>query len=361
MSMPRNQTRAAPWARRATGVLVAAALAGAVTAASAQEGAFRSGEQVSLYIGYEAGSSYDIYARLVADHISRFLPGNPVIIPKNLEGAGSMRVMNYLYEVAPRDGTAWGAPSRDVPFEPLLYGKASKAAFKDPLEMKWFGSLNTEIGVAAVWHTTGVKTWAEAKGKPIIVAMASANGGISARAVNKLLHANFQQVCCYGADSNQNLAMERGEVEGRIGWSWSSVKATKPDWLRDKKINLLMQIGLQKNPDIPGDVPLILDLAESPQDKAALKIIFSGLSMGRPFVMPPGVPPARLALVREGFMKMVKDPEFLAAAQKHKLEINDPKSGEEIERILKDAYTSPEDVIASARETIEFGEIKMVK
>jgi tripartite-type tricarboxylate transporter receptor subunit TctC len=359
--MSMNERPASRWLRMATAGLVGAVLAGAVTDATAQEGGFRPGEQISLYIGYEAGSSYDLYARLVADHISRFLPGNPTIIPKNMEGAGSMRAMNYLYEVAPRDGTAWGAPSRDVPFEPLLYGKASKSAVKDPLEMNWIGSLNTEIGVAAVWHTTGVKTWAEAKSKPIIVAMASANGGISARAVNNLLHAKFQQVCCYGADSNQNLAMERGEVEGRIGWSWSSLKATKPEWLRDKKINLLMQIGLQKNPDIPADVPLILDLAESEKDKAALKVIFSGLSLGRPFVMPPGVPAARVAVVREAFTKMVKDPTFLAAADKSKLEINDPKSGEEVARLLKEAYTSPEEVIAAVRQTIEFGEIKMVK
>jgi tripartite-type tricarboxylate transporter receptor subunit TctC len=328
--------------------------------ASARAEDFYKGKSIDFLIGYPAGTGYDIYARLMADNIVRFIPGNPNVVPRNMPGAGSMRVTNYLYQVAKKDGTVWGAVNRDIPTEPLLYGKESKAAFKNPLELGWIGSMTTEIGVAAVWHTTGIKTWEEARNKPIIVAMASSHGGVSARAINSLLGANFKQVCCYGGDNNQNLAMERGEVEGRIGWSWSSLKATSMDWLKEGKITLLMQVGLQKNPEIPGDIPLVVDLAKSEKDKAALKVIFFAQSIGRPYLMPEGVPPDRLKIVRDAFKQMVKDPVFLAHAAKSHIEIDDPKSGEEVEELIKDIYATPDDVVAAARKAIKSGEFKVL-
>lgn len=337
---------------------LAAGLAGA---AVAQQPDFYTGKTANLYIGYGAGSTYDQYARLLADHIGRFIPGKPSILARNMPGAGSMRAANFVYKAAPKDGTAWGAPSRAIVTEPLLYGEKSKAAFKDPLEFNWIGSLNTEVGVAAVWHTAGVRTWAEARGKPIIVAMSSSHGGISARAVNSLLHANFQQVCCYGGGNNQNLAMERGEVQARIGWSWSSLRATQMDWLKSGKIHLLMQIGLTKHPEIPGDVPLVLDLAPSEKDKQALRIIFANQSMGRPYMMPPGVPKERVAIVREAFARMVKDAAFVAEAERHKLEINDPQSGRAMTELLREVYAAPADAVAAARAAITSGEIKIVR
>ncbi len=339
--------------------LAAAAMASGISfGALAQDHA---GKTVSVYIGYGPGSSYDKYARLLVDHIGRFLPGSPKMLARNMPGAGGMRVTNYIFKAAPKDGTAWGAPSRAIATEPLLYGDKSKAAFKNPLELNWIGSLNTEVGVAAVWHTTGVKTWEEARTKPIIVAMSSSHGGIAARAVNSLLKANFQQVCCYGGGNNQNLAMERGEVEARIGWSWSSLKTTKMEWLKEGKIRLLMQIGLQKNADIPGNVPLVMDLAPTETDKKALKIIFSSQSMGRPFIMPPGVPVDRVAAAQSAFMKMVANPAFLAQAKKHRLDIDDPISGKAIASLLHDVYASPVDAVAAARVAIKSGEIKIVR
>lgn len=342
-----------------------AAAAGVVgvlgSAAPARAQDFYAGKTVNLYIGYEAASTYNTYARVLANHIGRFIPGNPNILSRNMPGAGGMRAINYVHQAAPKDGTAWAAPSRSVAMEPLLYGAESRAAYKTPLEMNWIGSLNTEVGVAAVWHTTGVKTWEEARDKPIIVAMASAHGGISARVVNALLGAKFQQVCCYGGGANQDLAMERGEVEARIGWSWSSLKSSRMDWLQSGKIRLLMQIGLQKNPDIPAEVPLVLDLARTATDKSALKIIFADQSMGRPYVMPPGVPKDRVEIARAAFMKMAKDKAFLAEAAKFNLEINDPKSGREVEEILKEAYGAAPEAVAAARKAIKSGEIKIVR
>jgi len=327
--------------------------------ASAQQADFFAGKTIDLYIGYEAGAGYDIYARLMAEHIGRFIPGNPSIISRNMPGAASMRVMAYLQQAAKRDGTAWGAVDRNVAVEPLLYGADSKAPFKTALEFPWIGSLNTEIGVAAVWHTTGIKSWEDTLRRPTIVAMAGAQGGLGARVLNSILGTQFQQVCCYSSDANQNLAMERGEVEGRVGASWSTFKTSAAQWLENGQVKLLMQVGLEKNPEIPADVPLVMDLAKSDKDRAAMKIVFSNQSMGRPFVLPPGVPAAQIAEVRKGFGAMVKDATFLADAGKRRLEINNPKTGEEIEAILKDVYSAPEEAIDAARLSIKQGEYKM--
>ncbi|MFN4281368.1 MAG: Bug family tripartite tricarboxylate transporter substrate binding protein [Alphaproteobacteria bacterium] len=330
----------------------------AATPAAAQD-QFFAGKTVDFYIGYEAGAGYDIYARLFGEHIVRFLPGNPTVIPRNMPGAASMRAMTYLHQAGKKDGTAWGAIDRNVAVEPLLYGADSKAPFKDPLEFNWIGSLNTEIGVAAVWHTTGIKSWEDTLRRPTIVAMAGAQGGIGARVLNSLLDTKFQQVCCYGSDGNQNLAMERGEVEGRVGASWSTFKVSAAKWLETGQVKLIMQVGLEKNPDIPGDVPLVMDLARNDKERAAMKIVFSNQSMGRPYVMPPGVPAARVAEVRRAFNAMIKDPAFLADAEKRRLEINNPKTGEQIDEILRDVYSSPEEAITAARLSIKQGEYKM--
>ncbi len=338
---------------------MAGIMAGWGSPAAAQDGNFYAGKAIDLYVGYDAGSTYDLYARLLGEHVNRFIAGKPNVIVRNMTGASSMRAMTYIQQVANKDGTAWGAIDRNVPVEPILYGSDSIAPFKNPSEFRWIGSLNTEVGVAAVWHTTGVKSWEETLSRPTIVGMAGAQGGIGARVLNSILDTKFQQVCCYGSDANQNLALERGEIEGRIGWSWSSLKFTSMEWLQSGKIALLMQIGLQKNAEIPDSVPLIMDLAKSDKDKAALKIIFANQSLGRPFVMPPGTPAARVAEVQRAFDAMTKDPEFLADAAKRKLEITDPKSGVEIEALLKDIYASSDESIALARHAIKSGSYKV--
>lgn len=330
--------------------------AGMASTVSAKD--FFAGKQIEVLIGNDAGTAYDLYARVMTDNIGRFIPGNPTMIPRNMPGASGLRVMNYLRQASAKDGTVWGTINRNLATETLLFPDQTKAVFKSPLEFRWIGSLNTEVGVAAVWHSTGIKSWEETLTRPTIVAMASSQGGAGARVLNSILGTKFEQVCCYGGDANQNLAIERGEVEGRVGWSWSSLWATKSDWLESGKIRLLMQVGLEKNRQIPGDVPLVLDLVKNERDKQALKIIFADQSIGRPVLMPAGVPDERVAEIQRAFMEMVKDPQFLAAAEKRHLEINDPKSGEEIESLLKDVYSSPEDIVAVARKALAEGEYK---
>ncbi|NDA46207.1 MAG: hypothetical protein EBY21_02810 [Alphaproteobacteria bacterium] len=331
----------------------------ALTHASAQQGDFYAGKTIDLFIGYEGGAGYDIYARLLGEHMGRFLPGHPTILPRNMPGAASMRVMTYLQQVAKKDGTAWGAVDRNVAVEPLLYGENSVAPFKTPLDYPWIGSLTTEIGIAAVWHTTGITSWKDTLNRPTIVAMAGPQGGIGARVLNSILGTQFRQVCCYGSDANQNLAMERGEVEGRVGASWSTFKTASGHWISGGQVRLIMQVGLEKSPDIPSEIPLVMDLTQTEKDRDALKIVFANQSLGRPFLLPPGTPPERVAEIRKAFSAMIKDPEFLADAAKRKLEIESPKSGSEIEAILKEVYSATPEAIALARRSIKDGEFKM--
>lgn len=332
---------------------------GLAAPAAAKDADFFAGKTIEVLIGNSAGASYDIYARVMTDNIGRFIPGHPNFVPRNMPGAAGLRVMNNLYQVAPKDGTVWGTINRNVATETLLFPEDSKAVFKNPLEFNWIGSLNTEVGVAVVLSSTGIKSWEDTLTRPTIVAMASSQGGAGARVLNAILGTKFEQVCCYGGDSNQNLAMERGEVEGRVGWSWSSLRATKMDWLKSGKIKILMQVGLQKDPEIPGDVPLVLDLVKNEKDKQALRVIFADESIGRPVLMPPKVPADRIAIIRRAFMEMVKDPQFLAAAEKRHLEVNDPKSGEEVEDLLKEVYAAPKDIVAIAQKALDKGEYKV--
>lgn len=333
--------------------------AGMTTTASAKDADFFAGKQIDVLVGNDPGTAYDLYARVMTDNIGRFIPGHPTFIARNTPGASGLRAMNQLYQASPKDGTVWGTVNRNVTTETLLFPEKTRAMFKSPLEFSWIGSLNTEVGVAAVLSSTGIKSWEDTLTRPVIVAMASSQGGAGARVLNAVLGTKFEQVCCYGGDAHQNLAMERGEVEGRVGWSWSSLRATKMDWLQSGKIRILMQVGLEKNREIPGDAPLALDLVKREQDKQALKIIFADQSVGRPVFMPPKVPEDRVAVIRRAFMEMVKDPKFLAEAEKRHLEINDPKSGEEVEAILKDVYASPKDIVAVAQKALEKGEFKM--
>lgn len=346
-------------ARRALLICAVAAVMATPQQAAAQSSEFFAGKTVDLYIGYDAGASYDLYARLLARHIVPFLPGKPTIVPRNMPGAAGMVAMNYLHDIAKKDGTAWAAIDRTIATEPLLYGSDSKAAFKTAVDFNWIGSLNTEIGVAAVWHTTGVTNWEQTRERSVVVAMAGAQGGVGARALNSFLGTQFKQVCCYGSDANQNLAMARGEVEGRVGWSWSSLKATQMDWLKSGQIKIIMQVGLQKNAEIPGDPPLVIDLAPTEMARKALTIIFANQSMGRPFVMPPKVPVERVAEVRRAFAAMIKDSGFLADAKQQNLEITDPKGGEEIQQLLVDLYNAPPDAVAAAQAAMKGGEAKV--
>ncbi len=296
---------------------------------------FYKGKNVEIYIGYSVGGGYDVYARLIARFIGKHIPGNPNVIPKNMEGAGSLRLANWIYNAGPKDGTVFGTIARGGAFDPLF---GVKAAQFDATKFNWIGSANDEVSVCVAWHTTGITKIEELMTKELVVGGTgpSADTDQFPRIANGVLGTKFKIVSGYPGGNDISLAMERGEVFGRCGWSWSSVIATQKAWLDQKKINILVQLSLAKHEDLP-NVPLILDLAKTPEQKQILTLVFARQALGRPYLAPPGVPQDRVDALRKAFMDTMKDKEFLAEAEKMKLEIT-PISGENVQKLVEDAY-----------------------
>jgi tripartite-type tricarboxylate transporter receptor subunit TctC len=320
-------------------------------AAPAQSPAeFYKGKNVDLYIGYSVGGGYDVYARMVARHMGKHIPGNPTLVPKNMEGAGSLRLVNWLYNVAPKDGSVFATIGRGTAFNPIL--GIPGAQFEGP-KFTWIGSANDEVSVCATWHTTGVTKFDELMTKEIAVGGTGASDDTVQfpRVLNGVLGTKMKIVSGYPGGNDAVLAMERGEVHGRCGWSWSSVMATHKNWLDEKKINILLQLALQKHPDLP-NVPLVTDLAKTDEQKQILRLIFARQVMGRPFVAPPGIPQDRAEALRKAFMDTMKDKEFLAEAEKAGLEIT-PVPGEQIQKLVQDVYNTPPEIAKKAAEIIK--------
>jgi tripartite-type tricarboxylate transporter receptor subunit TctC len=331
---------------RIAAVILAMALPGPAHAAGVED--FYKGRTISLIIGYSAGSGYDLYARLLARFIGRHIPGHPAVIAQNMPGAGSLKTANYVYGVAPKDGSVIASIGRSAPIEPLL----GDAQF-DGRNFTWLGSIASNSSLCATWHTTAIKTWQDALSKPF----ALAGEGLGSdpdnfvRILKNLFHAKVRIVSGYPGGTEMNLAIERGEVDGRCGWSWDSIKSTRPDWLRDRKINLLAVFSLQKAADIPAEVALVGDLADSDEKRQILRVHLAGQALGRPFFTSPGVPQDRKAALRSAFDATMKDPDFVAEIAKAKLEVN-PTSGAEIDRLLAEIYATPKDVIERAKQAV---------
>ena len=324
------------------GVGIAAAPAAAQPATD-----FYKGRTIELYIGYSAGGGYDVYARLLARHMGRHIPGNPNIVPKNMEGAGSLRAVNWLYNIGPKDGTAFATFGRGAPFDPLL---GVKAAQFDGTRFSWVGSMNDEVSVCVGWKGSGVTSVADLLTKELVVGGTgpSADTDQFPKVMNGALGTKMKVISGYPGGNDINLAMQRGEVKGRCGWSWSSVIATHGDWYRNKDITVLLQLALHKHADLP-DVPLVMDLAKTEEQTKILKLVFVRQALGRPFAAPPGVPADRLAILRKAFMDTMVDKEFLVEADKAQLEIT-PVAGEEIQRLVKEAYDVTPQI---AKKTVE--------
>jgi tripartite-type tricarboxylate transporter receptor subunit TctC len=333
-------------------MLAAAALAMALLSPAAADSVadFYKGKTVELYIGYSAGGGYDVYARLLARHIGKHIPGNPTIVPKNMTGAGSLKLANWLYNVAPKDGTVFGMIGRGTGFDPLFGIKG--AQFKGT-QFNWIGSANDEVSICVSWHTSDVKTFDDLLTKELIVGGtgASADTDQFPKIMNAVLGTRMRIITGYPGGNDVGLAMERGEVKGRCGWSWSSVKATHQPWLDEKKINVLVQLALHKHPDL-SNVPLVVDLAKSEADKRTMRLLFARQSLGRPFLAPPGVPAERIAALRKAFMDAMNDKELLADAERSKLEIT-PVSGEEIQKLVEEVYDTPAAITKRAAELLK--------
>ncbi|HUI96479.1 MAG TPA: hypothetical protein VLX44_12050 [Xanthobacteraceae bacterium] len=333
------------------GTLVRAAPALAILLATTAAGYadpvadFYRGRTVEVYVGYSTGGGYDIYARMLARHMGEFIPGNPTLVPKNMEGAGSLRLANWLANAAPRDGSVFGTIGRGTSFDPVLGQPGAQFTASD---FSWLGSMNQEVSICASWFDSGIATFDDLKSKELLVGAVSNNDdtGQFARVMNAVLGTKMKIVAGYPGGNDVVLAMERGEVKGRCGWSWSSVVAARPSWVRDKKINVLVQLALAKHPDLP-DVPLVTDLAGSAEQRQILRMIFARQVMGRPFLAPPGVPADRVAALRKAFMETMADKDFLADSAKAKLEIN-PVPGEQVEALVKEIDATPPDIAKQA-------------
>jgi tripartite-type tricarboxylate transporter receptor subunit TctC len=310
---------------------------------------FYKGRNVDLYIGYSAGGAYDLYARVIARHLGKHIPGNPTIVPRNMEGAGSLRLTNWLYNVAPKDGTAIGTIGRGTAFDPLL---GSRGAQFQADKFTWIGSANNEVSICVAWKTSGITKLEDTLTKELIVGGTgqAADTDQFPRILNGVLGTKFKIVTGYPGGNDVTLALERGEVKGRCGWSWSSVLATQKRWTDDKSIIILAQLSLSKHPDLP-DVPLVMDFAKTEDQQQIFRLIFARQVIGRPFLAPPGVPKDRAEALRAAFMDTMKDPEFLADAEKSQLEIN-PVSGADVEKLIKEIYQTPKALADKAAEFI---------
>jgi tripartite-type tricarboxylate transporter receptor subunit TctC len=328
----------------ALAMLVSLAAFGATFADAISD--FYKGRAIDLYIGYSVGGAYDLYARVIGRHLGAHIPGNPTLVPKNLEGAGSLRLANYLYRIAPKDGSAIGTIGRGIAFDPLLIGQGD--AF-DAQKFNWIGSANNEVSVCVAMRQSGITKFEDLFTKELTVGGTgtSADTDQFPRVLNGVLGTHFKIVQGYPGGNDIVLAMERGEVAGRCGWSWSSVKSTHKSWIDDKRMIVLIQLSLAKHPELP-DVPLVMDYAKTDEQRQILKLIFARNVMGRPYLAPPDVPTDRVAALRDAFMATMTDKNFRAEADKTDLEIN-PVAGAEVEKLVKEVYATPADVIAKAK------------
>jgi tripartite-type tricarboxylate transporter receptor subunit TctC len=333
---------------------LAIAMLAAVPASSGQAQSpadFYKGKNVDMMIGYSVGGGYDVYARMIAKHLGKHIPGNPTVTPKNMEGAGSLRLANWLYNVAPKDGTVLGTIGRGTGFDPLL---GHKAAQFDGTKFNWIGSANNEVSVCVSWNKPGnVSKFEELYTKQLTVGGtgAAADTDQFPRILNNVLGTKMKIVTGYPGGNDVNLALERGEVDGRCGWSWSSVESTRGSWVKEKKINILVQLALQKHADLP-DVPLVTEQAKTEEQKQILTLIFARQALGRPYLAPPGIPADRVAALRKAFMDTMKDKEFLAEAEKAQLEIT-PIDGEALQKLVADVYATPPEIAKKAADALK--------
>lgn len=303
---------------------------------------FYTGKTVELYIGYTVGGGYDTYARTLARHMGKHIPGNPTIVPVNMDGAGSLRMTNWLYEAAPRDGTVFGTFARAAPFDPLF---GNNEATFDALKFNYIGSANNEVSVCAAMTRTGITTFDQLKEQELIIGGTgdTADTVQFPKVVNAVFGTKMKIINGYPGGNDVVMAMERSEVDGRCGWSYTSLISGSSDWVKNGDVQILLQLSTAKHPAIP-DVPLVMDLVTNDEDRDLLNLIFSRQTLGRPFAAPPEVPQDRVDALREAFMKTMADPEFVAEATGLELEVN-PVSGADIQALVEEVYKSDPAVV----------------
>ena len=343
------------WGRRLRASIAAAALLAApgLSARADPVADFYAGKTLRILVGFSPGGGYDLYARTLGRYLGKHVPGAPTVVVQNMPGAGSLKVVNYLYNAAPKDGTVLATFARGIVFEPLL-GHAEGTQF-DAARFNWIGSISNEVSVCALNAASGIRTFADMQAKPFRIGASGvgADSDIFPVVIRNLFHLPMRLVAGYPGGADMVLAMERHEVDGRCGWSWSSLVARNKAMLDAHEIAVTLQIALEKHEDLP-DVPLVTDLVHDPQRLAALRLIVSRQNIARPFAAPPDVVPERIAALRNAFDAVMRDGDFLAEAKKLALEVR-PASGRDVQTLFGEIYASPPAVVAQASALMKEG------
>ena len=325
----------------------AAALAAVCSApALAADAPYFQGKTITLLYGGGESGGYVTYARLLSLHYGRLIPGNPRMIVKSAPGAGTLVAANQLYEAAQPDGTQIGTVGGGTATAELF--KTPNIRF-DPRKFIWLGSLTSDVSLGISWHTSPVKTIADALQREMIVGGGGPTSGnvLFPVVLNRLVGTKFKVITGYKSSAEVMLAVERGELEGVMSWNYSSVRAGHMDLIRDHKVNVMVQFALKKHRELP-DVPLVTELAKTDEERAILDLVFSRQEMGRPFMAPPKTPPAVAKILRDAFAALIKDPVFLADAERQRLDVNEPMTGEQVDAMIAGLYRTPREVVERA-------------
>jgi tripartite-type tricarboxylate transporter receptor subunit TctC len=305
---------------------------------------FYRGKRMTVYVGSSSGGGTDLYGRTLARFMGNHIPGHPSVTVVNVPGANGLVLANQLYRSLPKDGTVFGTFDRAVAMHGIW---SNPAAQFTATELNWIGSTNIDTSLCVTWHTSGIDTLDKFMTREVVL---GSNAVYHANLLNALFGAKLKQVRGYPGGNDVVLALERGEVQGRCNWSWSSIIGTRADWIRDKKLNLVLQFADEKHPELP-DVPLVTELAKTEQQRQMLDLVLTNQTMARPFAAPPEVPAGRVAALRKAFMDTMRDPEFLAVAKTQQLEVS-PVSGEQIQDTLARISKTPKDVIRALRDVM---------
>jgi tripartite-type tricarboxylate transporter receptor subunit TctC len=323
----------------------ALAISAAAVASAAKADDFFAGKTMTIIVSTGTGGGYYDIAQTFARHMPRYIPGKPAMIVKSMPGAGNVLATNFLYNNAPKDGTTIGTINNSIPLHQALGGMGVRY---DASKFNWLGTTGTYNSVAYVWHTAGVKSIQDLLSKEVILGGTGVGSSIVIYplVMNNVLGTKFKIVLGYQSVVQINVAMERGEVESRTG-SYSDLMSEHADWVRDKKVSIILQIGERREKALP-DVPLMTDLAKTDEQRQVLKLISSPIGLGRPYLTPPDLPAERVALLRKAFQDTMRDKAFLEDAAKMQFDV-DPVSAEEITRIVNETIATPPDIIEKAK------------
>jgi tripartite-type tricarboxylate transporter receptor subunit TctC len=309
---------------------------------------FYKGKNVTVAISFSPGGGYDLYARALARHMGKHIPGNPTLVPQNMPGAGGLRVAQYYAQAAPKDGLSFGTFTRMAGIAPLF----DPTQTYDTSKLTWLGAITDAVSVCVTWHTSPVKTWKDFLEKPVTLGGTGPSGelDIFTNLYKNVFGANIKLVSGYPGTAEIMLAMERGELDGVCGIDWTTIKTQRQRWIENKQINIISQAAFRKDADLP-DVPLIMELTKDPEKLQILKLFVSAHDFARPYAAPPGIPAERAAALIQAFAETTKDAGFLAETAKHQMEVA-PVSGKRLADMLTELYATPEPILAKARAAI---------